>query len=98
MNLYDYNALIREQMYGKVYIGSHQIRLIMTFPKITKYIWRMRHKILWDFDIQTDHLILTRRLNLEIINKKRGLCRSIDFTILTDHKSGLQTSRKFKMS
>ena len=30
-----------------------------------------RHKILWDFDIQTDHLISTRRLHLLIINKKK---------------------------
>ena len=41
-------------------------------------------KILWDFDIQTDHLISARRTNLEIVNKKKkkenllncGLCRS----------------------
>ena len=29
------------------------------------------HKLLWDFDIQTDHLITTRRPDLIIINKKR---------------------------
>ena len=29
------------------------------------------HKLLWDFDIQTDHLISSRRLDLIIINKKR---------------------------
>ena len=28
------------------------------------------HKILWDFDIQTDHLISARRPDLIIINKK----------------------------
>ena len=28
------------------------------------------HKLLWDFDIQTDHLISARRLDLIIINKK----------------------------
>ena len=28
------------------------------------------HKLLWDFDIQTDHLISARRPNLIIINKK----------------------------
>ena len=38
------------------------------------------HKLLWDFNIQTDHLILARRPDLIIINKKResaklfGLC------------------------
>ena len=29
------------------------------------------HKILWDFEIQTDHLIPARRPDLVIINKKR---------------------------
>ena len=29
------------------------------------------HKLLWDFEIQTDHLISTRRPDLVIINKKR---------------------------
>ena len=38
-----------------------------------------RHKILWDFKIQTDHLILARRPDLMIVNKKKklpncGLC------------------------
>ena len=29
------------------------------------------HKLLWDFNIQTDHLILARRPDLVIINKKK---------------------------
>ena len=29
------------------------------------------HKLLWDFDIQTDHLIPARRPNLIIIKKKK---------------------------
>ena len=29
------------------------------------------HKLLWDFDIQTDHLISARRPDLIIINKKK---------------------------
>ena len=32
------------------------------------------HKFLWNFDIQTDHLIPVRRPNLIIINKKKRLC------------------------
>ena len=31
------------------------------------------HKLLWDFDIHTDHLISTRRPDLIIINKKENL-------------------------
>ena len=42
------------------------------------------HKLLWDFDIQTDHLISARKLDLIIINKTKkrenlqncGLCCS----------------------
>ena len=30
------------------------------------------HKLLWDFNIQNDHLIPARRPDLIIINKKRG--------------------------
>ena len=29
------------------------------------------HKISWDFEIQTDHQVPTRRLNLILINKKK---------------------------
>ena len=29
------------------------------------------HKLLWDFNIQTDHLLPARRLNLMIINNKK---------------------------
>ena len=29
------------------------------------------HKHLWDFDIQMDHIILARRPNLIVINKKK---------------------------
>ena len=33
------------------------------------------HKLLWGFNVQTDHLILTRRPDLIIINKKRELAK-----------------------
>ena len=33
------------------------------------------HKLLWDFDIQTDHLISARRPDLIIINKKENMHR-----------------------
>ena len=34
------------------------------------------HKLLWDFDIHTDHLISARRPDLIIINKKENLQNS----------------------
>ena len=33
------------------------------------------HKLLWDFDIHTDHLIPVSRPKLIIINKKRELAK-----------------------
>ena len=35
------------------------------------------HKILLDFDIQTDHLISARRLDLVIMNKKKREKRNV---------------------
>ena len=29
------------------------------------------HKIIWDFEIQTDHIILTRKPHLVLIDKKK---------------------------
>ena len=42
------------------------------------------HKILWNFDIQTDPQILTRKLNLGLINKK-GTCHFLGFAASADH-------------
>ena len=39
------------------------------------------HKLLWDFDIQTDYLISARRPDLIIINKKK----IVDFAVSADH-------------
>ena len=39
------------------------------------------HKLLWDFDIQTDHLISPRRPDLIIINKKKR-----EFNIIAHHQ------------
>ena len=30
------------------------------------------HEILWDFEIQADHVILARRLDLVIVKEKKG--------------------------
>ena len=47
----------------------------------------MRKKILWDFEIQTDHLISARRLDLEIVSKKKKKnCQIMDFTVTADHR------------
>ena len=46
------------------------------------------HKLLWDFEIQTDHLISARRLDLIIISTKERTCR------IVDHRVKLKGSEK----
>ena len=43
------------------------------------------YKPLWDFEIQTDHLILARRPDRILINKKKRSCRIADFALPADH-------------
>ena len=35
------------------------------------------HKLLWDFDIQTDHLFAARRPDLIMVNKKKRICKIV---------------------
>ena len=41
-------------------------------------------KLLWDFNIQTDHQIPARRPDLIIINKKKRICKIVDFAVPAD--------------
>ena len=50
------------------------------------------HKLLRDFDIQTDHLISARRPDLIIINKKKRTCKIVDFAVPADHRMKLKES------
>ena len=60
------------------------------------------HKLLWDFNIQTDHLIPVRRSDLIIINKKKKkiklnkkrICKIVDFAVPADHRINLKESEK----
>ena len=52
------------------------------------------HKLLWDFDIQTDHLIPARRPDLIIINKKKRNCKTVDFAVPADYRINLKESEK----
>ena len=46
------------------------------------------HKLLWDFNIQTDHLIPARRPDPIKINKKKKkkICKIVDFAVPVDHR------------
>ena len=52
------------------------------------------HKLLWDFGIQTDHLISAGRPDLIIINKKKRTCKIVDFAVPADHRIKLKESEK----
>ena len=52
------------------------------------------HKLLWDFDIQTDHLIPARRPDLITINKKKTNCKIVDVAVPADHKIKLKECEK----
>ena len=52
------------------------------------------HKLLWDFNIQTDYLIPTRRQDLIIINKEKRTCKIVDFAIPADYRIKLKECEK----
>ena len=52
------------------------------------------HKLLWDFNIQTDHLIPARRPDLIIINKRKRICKIVDLAVPADHRINLKESEK----
>ena len=54
------------------------------------------HKLLWDFDIETDQLISARRPDLIIINnkKEKKISKIVDFTVPADHRIKLKEYEK----
>ena len=54
------------------------------------------HKLLWDFNIHTDHLISARRPDLIMINKKikKRICKIVDFAVSADHRIKLKECEK----
>ena len=52
------------------------------------------HKLLWDFEIQTDHLISARRLDRLIISKKKRIWKIVDFAVPADHRIKLKECEK----
>ena len=52
------------------------------------------HKLLWDFHIHMDHLIPARRPDLIIINKKKRICKIVDFAVPVDHRIKLKDCEK----
>ena len=83
------------------------VRYLGPFGKLSRELQRMdqktrklrinsiksTHKILLDFEIQTDYLILTRRPDLVMVNKnKKRTRRIVDFAVPADHMVKLKLS------
>ena len=52
------------------------------------------HKLQWDVDIHTDHLISARRSDLIMINKKERTCKIFDFAVPADQRINLKECEK----
>ena len=52
------------------------------------------HKILKNFEIQTDHLIPARRPDLLSINKIKRTCHLVDFAVLANHRVKMKKKKK----
>ena len=53
------------------------------------------HKLLWDFNVQTDHLIpATKPDQIIINNKKKRTCKIVDFAVPADHRIKLKEYEK----
>ena len=52
------------------------------------------HKLLWDFNGHTDHLISARRPDLIIINKKKRTCKIVNFAVPVDNRIKLKEREK----
>ena len=51
---------------------------------------------MWDFSIQTDHVIEARRPDLVVVDKKRRTCKSIDFAVLGDSRIEKEKDKREK--
>ena len=52
------------------------------------------HKIPWDLEIQTNHLILIRRPGRVLISKKKKTCLLLDFAALVNYRVKIKESEK----
>ena len=58
------------------------------------------HDIFWDFEIQMDHLILTRRQDLVIVNekKKKKKKEPAEFVVLADNRVKIKENETREIS
>ena len=51
-------------------------------------------KLLWDFEIQTDHQVLARQPDFIIIDKKERTLKIMDFAVSVNHRVKLKECKK----
>ena len=55
-----------------------------------------RCKLLWDFDVQTDHVIQARRPDVIVIDKEKKECKIIDFAMPHDSRVNAKEVEKIE--
>ena len=53
-------------------------------------------KILWDFNVQTDHMIEARRPDMIMIDKVKKVCQIVDFAVPRDTKVNTKEVEKIE--
>ena len=54
--------------------------------KLESFLENEIHDILWNFVIQMDHPVLSRRLDLALINKRKRICHLEESAIPVDYR------------
>ena len=54
----------------------------------------MKHFFFWDVEIQSDHLILARRPELERVNENKRICQKVDLVIQVGKRVKINESQK----
>ena len=86
------SGVLRRLVVTHTPVKVHQLTLVSKTHKDNNN--NNNHKLLWDFDIQTDHLISARRPYLIIINKKKKIWKIVDFDVPADHRIKLKECEK----
>ena len=66
----------------------------MVYAQPSSFLQNDTHKLPWDFNIQTDQLIMARRPDLIIINKQKRICKIVISAVSADHRTKLKECEK----
>ena len=66
----------------------------MIYAQIRIILLNEMHKISWNFKIQTDHLILVKRLDEIWITQKKRICHLVEFAIPVDRRMEIKENKE----